>query len=365
MKDKIKIRESNIELLRIISMLFIVLFHYVYKCDFQYSELNFNVLLIKSCWFLGELGVNLFVLITGYYMCKSKPSVKKIVLLILEVFFYNILNFIIGYKVGYIDSFKNISAVFPIITGVYWFITAYSLIYVLSPYYNKLINSLQKRDYQKFLLINLIIWCVIPNIFGFFYNSSEVLPFYNRFIWLTLIYFVGAYIKKYNIKILDSKKRSLIISGITFLLMVLSIILIYIFKNNTIEIAYFWTPNNIFMFILSVSFFIFFTKIRIGSSKIINKIASTTLGIYLLHDGILARFIWTNLFKSNIYIYSDYWFIYMACSTAILFIIGIIIDIIRQLIEKEIIIKMLNLSIWNKIYIKLKQNTLIILDKLL
>ena len=365
MKCKIKTRESNIELLRIISMVMIILFHYVYKSNFQYSNLTINVLFTKSCWFFGELGVNLFVLITGYYLSKSKPSIKKIILLILEVLFYNTLNIIIGYKVGYINSIQNISTIFPIITGTYWFITAYLLIYILSPYYNKLINLFQKKEYQKFLLINLFIWSIIPTIFGFLYNSSESLPFYNRFIWLTFIYFVGAYIRVYNIKILDSKKRSLIISGITFLIMIFSIIIIYILKNNTIETAYFWTPNNIFMFILSISFFMLFIKKHIGNRKIINKISSTTLGIYLLHDGLLARYMWTNLFKSNIHIYSKYWFVYAGCSVIIIFIIGVVIDILRQVIEKKLVIKILDLSIWNKIYIKIKQKGLVILNKLL
>ena len=72
-----KLRESNMELLRILAMVFIVIFHYIYKSNFQYIELTVNNLFIKSGWFLGELGVNLFMLITGYYLCKSKTSVKK------------------------------------------------------------------------------------------------------------------------------------------------------------------------------------------------------------------------------------------------------------------------------------------------
>ena len=58
-----KQRDSNMELLRIISMILIILFHYIYNSDFQYTELTFSNILIESGWFLGELGVNLFILI--------------------------------------------------------------------------------------------------------------------------------------------------------------------------------------------------------------------------------------------------------------------------------------------------------------
>ena len=184
MTNKIKTRESNIELLRIISIILIICFHYVYKSNFLYTELNINTLFIKNMWFFGELGVNLFILITGYYMLKNKVSLKKIILLIFQIFFYNFLLYSIGYFIGYNSFELNIFLIFPIITSKYWFATAYLLVYILSPFFNKLINSLKKTEYKKFIIINLIIWSIIPTVFGFFYNSSETLLFYNRFIWL-------------------------------------------------------------------------------------------------------------------------------------------------------------------------------------
>lgn len=363
----IKKRESNIELLRIISMLFIIIFHYIKHSDYNYTELTFNTLLIKSCFFLGELAVNLFILITGYYLSKSKMSYKKVILYIGEILFYNLINVFISYKLGTIPTLTKLSYIYPITTSVYWFITAYLLIYILSPYLNKFISILTKKEYQKFLLITLTIWCFIPTIYGFFYNSSEELLFYNRLIWLIIMYFIGAYIRIYNIKFLNSKKRSLITSIITFTIMILSIVFIHSFKDTfnkigTTDIEYFWTPNNILMLILSVSFFTLFTKIKIKNNKYINKIASTTLGIYLIHDGYINTYTWENILKNNIYIYSNYWYIYLLLSTIIIFIICFIIDTIRQLIEKYTIKKIINLNIWTNIIKEIKYKIKIILN---
>ena len=87
-----KKRQSNIELLRIIAILFIISFHYVYKSGYVLTDLNINSLTIKSFWFLGELGVNLFVLISGYFLINGKFTFKKLIKLILEVNFYYILT---------------------------------------------------------------------------------------------------------------------------------------------------------------------------------------------------------------------------------------------------------------------------------
>ena len=367
MTEKIKSRDSNFELLRIFSMIFIILFHCVFKSYFQYSELTINTLFIKTCWFLGELGVNLFILITGYYLSKSSFSIKKIILIILEVYFYNIINYTIGYSVGHILDIPKATLLFPIASNAYWFMSAYVLIYLLSPYYNKLIKSLSKKSFQKFIFVNLLIWAVIPSILGLHFGDSESFSLYNRFIWLTFIYFVGGYIRKYNIKFFNSKKNCIILSCSTLLLMMLSIVFLYIVKVNlkldNLEIAYLWTPNNIFMFILSISVFMLFKNINIGNNFIVNKISSATLGIYLLHDGALAIYIWYNIFKSNVFIYSKIWFIYAIGSTLAIFLIGMLIDWIRQFIEKKIIIKILDLKIWNNVYKQIEKKTLKLVRK--
>lgn len=367
---KVKTRESNIEALRIISMLFIILFHYVANCNFQYTNLSLNNLMIKTILFFGELGVNLFILITGYYLCESKMSLKKLVLIIGEVFFYNLLNYFIGYKIGYINSLNDLKILFPVITGYYWFITGYILVYILSPYFNKLISIFSKREYQKFLLITLTIWCIIPTVLGFFYNSSERLLYFNGFIWLSLMYFIGAYIRKYNIKSLNTKKKSIITCGITFLIMILSICIIDSFKETflrigTTETAYFRSPNNLLMIILSISCFMFFKNLSIKRNIIINKIASTTLGIYLFHEGVLKKYIWGTLFKSNIYIYTNSWFLYALSATVIIFFIGLVIDLIRQFLEKILFKKIIELRIWHDMYNETKRIGLKFIDRII
>ena len=56
-----KVRKSNIELLRIIAMMFIVIWHI--SVHAQKGELNSHNYIVAFC----TTGVNLFILISGYF----------------------------------------------------------------------------------------------------------------------------------------------------------------------------------------------------------------------------------------------------------------------------------------------------------
>ena len=332
-----KPRQTNIELLRIIAILFIISFHYVYKSGYVLTSLNVNSVIIKSFYFLGELGVNIFALITGYFMINGKFKSKKLLKLLIEVNFYYLLTIFL--KQAYTHNIGNwfcsllkspkstFLMFFPVIFNKYWFITAYILIYILSPYLNKFIKSLTKDELKKLLLILFFIWSVIPTFFGFFENTTESLLYYNRFLWLIFMYFLGSYIKLYSLKIFKNKKISIFTAIFSLAFMVLGIIVIFKFGNlfkkiGTKETAYFWQPNTIPMLILSVSLFELFLKLKIPNLKLINVAASTTLGVYMLHDGPLASTLWQNIFKTLDCLNSKYYLFYIIAHTFTIFILG-------------------------------------------
>ena len=75
---KKNLRQSNIELLRIVSILLIISFHYVFKSGYVFETLNLNSFIVKVFYLFGEFGTNLFFLITGYFMVDGKFSIKKL-----------------------------------------------------------------------------------------------------------------------------------------------------------------------------------------------------------------------------------------------------------------------------------------------
>ena len=71
-------RKSNFELLRIVSIFFILCFHCVFHSGFEQTTLDANLIVVKSFYFLGELGVTLFILIMGYFQINSKFRLEKL-----------------------------------------------------------------------------------------------------------------------------------------------------------------------------------------------------------------------------------------------------------------------------------------------
>lgn len=85
-------RNSNLEILRIISMIFIITHHWARHGfeDIALLTSNVNTYLIYSGTVFGEIGVDIFILISAYFMINSKFTFKKLLTLCGEVWFYSI-----------------------------------------------------------------------------------------------------------------------------------------------------------------------------------------------------------------------------------------------------------------------------------
>lgn len=358
-----KERQSNFELLRIISMLLIISFHYVFKSGYVVNNLTINNYIIKMFWLVGEIGVNLFVLISGYFLVKSKFSLKKVILLLAEVIFYNSISAILAQVTG-------TESIFRILYSPYSFVRMYIILYFLSPFINRLIENISKKEYQYILLICIFVWSILPTFLGIMKNSTESLDFYSRMIWFVVMYLIGGYIRIYNIKSLNSKKRSLIASMLFATILfssigIINIIKLFIPRLENLELAYLWGPNNIISLLFSVSLFMLFANINIGYNKVVNKIASTTLGIYMIHDGLLRNYLWKNIFHTKEILASNYAIIGIVLTTLILFSGGGIIDLFRQYIEKHTVKKYLEKNSIDDFSEKINVKFNNILDKIL
>lgn len=87
-----KERSSNLEILRIVAMLIIIAHHYVVNSGivqlYDYSNITANMIFLQFFGFGGKMAINIFVLISSYFMCQYKLTWKKVLKLYLEVKFY-------------------------------------------------------------------------------------------------------------------------------------------------------------------------------------------------------------------------------------------------------------------------------------
>lgn len=65
-----KQRNCSLDLLRVIAILMIIIFHVCYKALIFNNLSGFNKLIVAFFLHFGEIGVNLFMLITGFFCIK-------------------------------------------------------------------------------------------------------------------------------------------------------------------------------------------------------------------------------------------------------------------------------------------------------
>ena len=191
--EKVNKKEIKFEILRIISMVMIIVTHYSGHGGLANIEtMSINKLIGIFLTISGNVGVNLFVFISGFFLYKSKFKVKKLIKLELEILFYSvsfyIINLIINMnKLNNMDLLKiTINSVFPVFRGLYWFPTIYIGLYLLSPFINKLIKRMERKNYKALLIILFIGISLIPTSM-----------FSGRIMLFIYLYLIAAYISKY------------------------------------------------------------------------------------------------------------------------------------------------------------------------
>ena len=143
-----KQRYSNIELYRIIVMILIVAHHYVVNSGLtevmREAPTSFKSLYLYVFGMWGKTGINCFVLITGYFMCQSRITLRKFTKLVFWVLFYKIVIYLIFCACGYdYFSIKKFLGKFLIINNITDGFTSCFIVFFLTiPFLNILHISL-------------------------------------------------------------------------------------------------------------------------------------------------------------------------------------------------------------------------------
>ncbi len=351
----VEFRKSNYELLRIFSMILILMSH----CDdfFGLYKLYSNTLgggkIITDLLHIGgQIGVGCFILISGFFMVEKSITIKKVLRITGEVWFYTVSIWLIWIMIKiyqgnfeFSKSFiqKTIISFFPILLSHYWFVTAYVILTILSPFFNILIFSLDYYNYKKFLSYIIIIFVVIKGGLPFIF--PEMIG--GRLIPVFIIYFIAGYLRRFRTEKKHNATRHFTVAIVLYFLLFFSsyIITFLGLKLNGIILNYVYcyrVLNSPLVIGISIELFICFMELDIKYNKIINEIASCTFGVYLIHQNRLIIPLLCNLFP----IYKEtqliYVFSYSLVSVFILYLICTIIDYTRKKIEEPIWVSFLN-----------------------
>lgn len=330
-REKIE-RKSNMELLRIVCMIMIILHHYADHGGFVFEngEITINRIILQAVHLFGKMGICIFVLISGYFMVESAFRWKKVLKLELEVQFYSLICFgltVLGGEVEFTWQRLFMSA-FPVMSSMYWFVTTYMVLYILSPYINILVHHLDKKQHFRLILFLLVIWSIIPT-----FLQLDIC--YSQLGLFLLLYLTAAYVRLYPdtriLKYFGKMKSFLLCYGFIFLTVLFLDFLEYAIPEFSLDMEYFGGQSKITTYLCALSLFAAFLNLNVNQNRWINRIAAATFGVYLLHDNtFISRLLWTEWLNTDALIHSPWLLLNLLGATGCIFVICVVIDYLRQ-----------------------------------
>lgn len=311
-------RQSNFELCRLASILLVMLVHTTYQS--LGKDMSLGALLLEG---FSIVGVNVFVLITGYFsVVPKKTSLINIAFICL---FWMVVKIICHFVCHEPIAIKY----FFFITSSNWFIPSYIGLLFLSPILNMFCNNVSKKTLWSCVILLLFIemwfdWLPPREKHFGSQNGYSVFSF-------AILYLMARTIRLYGLPRWFKRTSVLIYMGCSILLGLIAYI--GTMKGfDVIRICY--SYNNPIVVISSVAFLMFFAHINI-QSKLVNYIAKSTLAVLLGHSAIF--FLYTKQFRFLYEHFSGFQVIaYWALAIIIVFCASIAIDQLRILLYKPL-----------------------------
>ena len=278
-----KNRDSNIELLRLVCMFLIVFQHCIHMCAFpeiwDISVMSPEIGVASVLLGLTYIGVNCFVLISGYYGIKLK--LRSVLNIYLICVFYALMGYLLHIYIDDANIDRGIlyHSIFCISHSYLWFVKCYAGLMLLSPLLNVAIEHMPRKTYQWVLFL----LTVLNVYFGFLWEDSVFNADGYTIANFVFIYLIGGYIARY-VDLECYRKHKALNFGIyllTSLLWAGSIIMQRYARTPWDE----WGYNNPFTLIGAISFFMLFLSIPRFHNKWINWLATGTFAVYVAHQG--------------------------------------------------------------------------------
>ncbi|HBA68314.1 MAG TPA: hypothetical protein DCZ40_03040 [Lachnospiraceae bacterium] len=301
-----KERLINYELLRIIAMLMVITLHYLSHTGMLLtaggeggSSRVLGMLTESFC----IVAVNVYVLISGYFLSEAGFKIKRVLILVCQVLFYAILIPLIMTGAGLSANggeegiYGLIQYVFPLQTEHYWFAASYVYLYLFTPLLNIAVKGMGKRQLQITIGGLLLLFCGWKSIVPVHFVMDRA---GYDFGWFLCVYLVAAYIRRYGCRLIQDAKRAWgLYVGSALLIFAMGTGL-YMINRRTGQFAYYmevpYHYNFVFCLLGAVGLFGAFRYVRIPEGRwkrLICRLSPLTFGVYLFHEHIDIRNEWT------------------------------------------------------------------------
>ncbi len=310
---------------------------------------------LKTLESFAVIAVPCFILISGYFLCRTRKfQIKKVVFIYILNTSYLCLCYLLDAVIFKTDfSFRSLlSKIIP----TNYYLNFYAVLIFIAPLLNYFFKQ-QKKSQIIYLSVFAVIFILFPtcvDLFNSLKGKNFVFPWISTngdnggytLVYFIFMYLVGGFLSYNKLKI----KR---IPCLCIYLVITVIITLVSIKSEAV-----WNYNNFLVTISAISLFSFFEKIEKSSNKIISSISACSLGVFVLHTtGLviphmlnivdMAQFVGENLFSSVLYVIVATFVIGTGCA---------IVDYLLRLAVRPIKKQILKIKFLNKNIIVVEEN---------
>ena len=356
----VKSRSVNLDIIRCVAVFSVVSIHFFLNNGFYKTKVvgeKMFLLVLGQTFF--SVCVPLFMILTGYLMSRKtlsagfyKGIVKTLGIYVLAsivclLFKYLYLHQPITAKTAFFGILDFTGANYA------WYIEMYIGLFLFIPFLNILYAGLRSQKQKLWLIATLIICTVLPTLLnnfdlvteGWFRNPpmskdyTELVPNWWDRVYPFTYYFIGAYLREYDIKI--RKRTNLLLLGGSVLLF--SVFNYYRSYRSTYDRGTFIQWGGFETLILTVLLFVLLNHLKTDRLPAwikagFAKISDISLGIYLISyvfDQIFYPFLLENVPKMTSRL--PYYLVIVPCVFLFSAAVSSLLNIVYSGIEKLVI----------------------------
>lgn len=299
-------RQANLELLRCVAMMMVIVLHYLGKGNFLVGLKEGWLYPAESiAWLLESfciVAVNVYMFISGYFLCTSSFKPSRLIQLWLQVWMYSVAVGLLGALTGVMeetafDTHFLLTLIFPVAMNHYWFMTAYIILYLLLPFLGIAVQKMTRQQLQVAVLLLLFVFSLQKSILPVRLETDGL--GYDC-LWYVCVFMAAAYVRRFGVPFLEKRGRGIALYGsccmmIFFGTMILREVYLHTGRLERMILVC-MDYNHILPFLAAVGLFGAFRRLKVSGkfASFVSKIAPHTLGVYLLHENLGLRYTWQN-----------------------------------------------------------------------
>lgn len=277
-----KARMSNMELLRIVAMMMVLVVH----ADFWLigvptaRQLTSDPLPAWTKIFIesGAIGcVDLFVLISGWF--GIRPTWRGVGKLVFQSLFIVTLVYVAFWLTGQaVPTWADVAEILMVAEGSIWFVKAYLVLMILAPVLNAFVEHVDRRTLGATVALGL----GFQTIFGWVTNGAAFFNAGYSPLSFAFLYLLARYARRYPSRLtrMGFGRSMLTYVGLTLLTTALMGLFIYVGQRGLAARMYSYvSPLVIFG---ALYLLLAFSQLRFRS-RWINFVGASSFSVYLLH----------------------------------------------------------------------------------